>query len=251
MGNSEKKMCTIIFIFGICLCGLLVFVISMGMIEKTSGQSVYVGSGNVAEPMEPEELDLRNVFDRYVYYEEHDDGSSVNYAVYRFKNNYYTYMRFTDVSGGCFVDVRALDDRSRSVFENNYMDFSVVQQEDRGRSASLSFESSSGGMVYKVDPLDISGIGFSDPWGDSRSATITQVSNDVLLCYNVDAIRKQANCLSDEEFAAYISCLHKQLRQASPDGTVSYVDVTGYMDGGYIISVITESGDTFRMCVTD
>ena len=236
MRRSQKIYLALTIVLAFILISVLTVMLFLGRYELIRSQRIDLSTGaKIAQPAETDAKSLSDAFLRYAYYEEHDDGSAVNYIIYPFDGKYCGCMKYSDPSGGMYISSVLLPEEAALRFERSYTAFTLASPGNSKRSAKLWFTGKSGESSYSVTPLDISGMGFSDPWSETKPSTVVGLADEVSAKYDMDAILSLANCHSDEEIAAYISCLDRAFRMDG--GEVKRVSVTGKFDGGYQVVV--------------
>lgn len=253
--RRSQKIYTVLVILLLLLCTALMvgfFWISRYEIRQTRMIDLSTGA-EIAPPAEPDNMSLIDSFLRYTYFEEHSDGSYASYVIYKFENDYCGYVKYTDASGGVYIATNKLPESERARFEKEYSSFEMnadIQSEDSKikKVAKVYFRGNSGQSTYTVKPLDISNMGLVNPWGEEKPVTVVGLSDDVMKLYDTDVLYSLSECHDDAEFAAYISCLHKQLRVDGKD--IKQVDVIGRFDGGYMLSVAMTDGTVMEAKVS-
>lgn len=246
--RSMSKICTIIG----CVLLFCAFV-GFGFYEMHRSDS------NTESQVKPGSTD--ETFSRYVFVDQHEDGSNVNVNVYAYDGGIYLTEAYQDMGGQWAYRHVKLDDQQKEqwydVIENPTMAEKDVALSNKYQTGELFFSNDKSDLSYQVEPFSLADYGYQDPW-DENWETIGDLP-DRCKCFQMDAIKGLLGFEGNARPNAYVDSLFTQMADIVFAGESGAAELAEYSfktvtldamsDQDYVLRLESQDGD-YQFLVT-
>lgn len=241
MNRSNTRVILFGIICAICVIGLFLLIVHKGPTSHSLGD-VTVDK-------------LKDSFTYYTYNEQHGDGSMMTIHIYSDEESYVGFMQYYDTHGAAYFETMKLSENIAKQFEANLDDFHLASDEtdeelDTGfwSSASLVFGKDGSDVKYVVEPFDISGYGFTNPWTEDVNIVVELPKEaDV---FDTDVLKDVLVCESDTDLSAYVSMIYMQITEYCEDIQAVVIDKNLVVDDKYAVQVINSENEVTNLLLS-
>lgn len=182
-----------------------------------------------------------NGIESYTYMEHHSDGSEMNLIFEELYGKYAAVMKYTGPTGDAYFHTHLLSDSETVKFLSRIEDYQLSDDEVADDTAwtkgVLVVGNKKSSIAYTISPVDITGLGLTDPWSDKIDTIVSKP--DGLEYMSVVGMRKVSNAKNETELYAFMDMVNDELSDLTDNKKPSSltVDAEGKTDKVYKMTV--------------